>query len=441
MKYSQFNSLLPYEGDKYSLYNSFNNNVIFLDPVLKELLEAGISEGIDNLQEIYPAFYEHLIDNKFLVEESLNEVEAVKKISTGVDESLRFYTLTINPTMNCNFKCYYCYETHIKKSRMEVGEIQRIQKFIDNTASKKELEEFTLSFFGGEPLLYFNRNVIPVIDHFLISCKINNKAGNIAFTTNGYLINQEFIDYFDSKDIKCSLQITLDGYREEHDKVRYVSKTKGSYFEIIKNVKLLIQNHFFVTLRINYTDDNLEDTNKIPLDFADVADDIKEKYLIFDFHRVWQNDQLDDLNLMLDKNLAAIRDDGFNAKGTYSPNNVYDSCYADKRNSVVINYNGDIFKCTARDFETVNRAGYIDEEGGLVWENDYLERRMSAKFRNKPCLSCKIMPLCNGGCSQHAMEHGEEGNDYCIYYGDENEKNKVVNTKIQDIVRENLQEA
>lgn len=115
------------------------------------------------------------------------------------------------------------------------------------------------------------------------------------------------------------------------------------------------------------------------------------------------------------------------------PNNVVNSCYADKRNSVVINYNGDIFKCTARDFTKAAREGYIDEQGELVWENDSLERRMNIKFKNKPCLSCKILPICNGGCSQHAMEN--LGKDYCMYDGDEAEKDKVVSAKISEIMR------
>lgn len=440
MKYSQFNSIMPY-NEKFALYNSFEQKVIFLDPELKELLEAGIFEGIKNLENVHPSFYEYLSSNSFLIENDIDEVEKVKMISKEIDENPTTYMLTINPTMNCNFKCWYCYETHIKKSKLENDDIEKINKFVNSTTENKKLEHFTLSFFGGEPLLYFNRNVTPLIDHFTNACVKKNIAYDIYFTTNGYLINEDFIYYFKSNNIKCSLQITLDGYREEHDKVRYVSKNKGSYIEIINNVKLLIKNHFFVTLRINYTNDNLPNTNKIPLDFLDIEQDIKDEYLKFDFHRVWQNDQVDDLNLILEKNISEIREDGFVASGTFSPNNVQDSCYADKRNSVVINYNGDIFKCTARDFETKNRAGYIDDDGVLIWENDYLERRMKAKFNNKPCLTCRIMPLCNGGCTQHAMENIDAGTEYCVYHGDDGEKNKVVKTKVKEIVDGNLQEA
>lgn len=433
MKYSQFNSILPY-NDKYALYNSFEQKVIFIDPQLKELLEAGIVEGIDNLLQIHPDFYNHLSENNFLVENQTDEVAKVKKISKEVDENQDNYELIINPTMNCNFKCWYCYETHIKKSRLEDVDSEKIKKFIHNTASKPNLKNFSLSFFGGEPLLYFNKNVTPLVDYFVSSCKENNKQYIVSFTTNGYLINQEFIDYFKKNKIKCSLQITLDGYREEHDKVRFVSKTKGSYFEIVNNIKLLIKNQFYVTLRINYTDENLENTSKIPSDFLDIDQETKDNYLNFNFQRVWQNKAEDDLHLVLDEKMDSIKLDGFMADSHMSPNSVLNSCYADKRNSVVINYNGDIFKCTARDFETKNRGGYINEDGELIWENDYNNRRMNAKFNNKPCLTCRIMPLCNGGCSQHAFEYLDTGNEYCVYNGDEKEKDKIIITKVKELV-------
>ncbi|HSC36833.1 MAG TPA: SPASM domain-containing protein, partial [Chitinophagaceae bacterium] len=255
---------------------------------------------------------------------------------------------------------------------------------------------------------------------------------HVSFTTNGYLINQEFVDYFKNKQISCSLQITLDGYREKHDLVRFVSAKKGSYTEIINNIRLLVSNGFVVRLRINYTDKNIEDTYRIAEEFADIDPALRNSCLMFDYHRVWQDSKVDDLNIVVDDNIEKLRDNGYNVMHK-SPNNVRDSCYADKRNSAVINYNGDIFKCTARDFTTVQRAGFVDDDGNLIWENDYLNKRMAVKFNNKPCLSCRIMPLCNGGCSQHALDHLGNG-DYCVFFGDEGEKDKVVKSKVEEIL-------
>ncbi|VDH03006.1 radical SAM/SPASM domain-containing protein [Bergeyella zoohelcum] len=432
MKYSQFNTMLPYDGG-YALYNSFENKVIFLEYELKEILHAAVQEGIESLATVHPEFYAYLVQENFLVENDVDEIQKVKDISIKVDNNHRMFFLTINPTMNCNFKCWYCYETHIKDSKFEVSD--SIKKFISHQTSQPEMETFTLSFFGGEPLLYFKKDVVPILDHAVEECTKNNISLHISFTTNGYLIDEYFIEYFVKKNLHIGLQITFDGYGEEHDKVRFVNQKKGSYKEIVRNIKKLLEySHFFVRARINYTNENLQNCHKIIEDFNTVPREIRENNLLFDFHRVWQNDQLDNLSEVLKDNESRMREQGFKTSATYSPNNVQDSCYADKRNSVTVNYNGDLYKCTARDFLPENRVGFLSEEGELIWENNSLERRMQSKFNNAPCLKCKILPLCNGGCSQHAIEHLEIGDEYCVYHGDENEKDKVILTKIEEIV-------
>ncbi len=434
MKFSKHNTIIPY-NDKFALYNAFHQRVLFLEPTLKDILKAAIIEGVDNLDEIHPTFYQYLKEQEYLIEINIDEVEMVKELRNSIDYNHNDFFLTINPSMNCNFKCWYCYETHVKGSSLNETMIDSINKFCSATLQKKSLKNFTLSFFGGEPLLYFKRDVQPIIKHFIKEAAATTVTYGIAFTTNGYLINQDFIDFFKNNKITCSLQITLDGYGEKHDLVRFVSAKKGSYTEIINNIKLLINNDFFVRLRVNYTDKNITDTYKISDEFNDISKDIKSKNLVFDFHRVWQNAKIDDTDILVDENVSKIRSNGITVFTSKSANNVRESCYADKLNSAVINYNGDIFKCTARDFTTTKRAGYLTQNGELIWEDGYLTKRMDAKFNNKPCLICKIMPICNGGCSQHALEHLDV-EDYCIYQGDENEKDKVVRTKIDELLNE-----
>jgi uncharacterized protein len=57
---------------------------------------------------------------------------------------------------------------------------------------------------------------------------------------------------------------------------------------------------------------------------------------------------------------------------------------------------------------------------------------MNIKFKNKPCLSCRILPICNGGCSQHAIEMS--GQEYCIYDGNDIQKDIVVLRTIETIL-------
>lgn len=435
MKYSQFNSVIPYEN-KFTLYNSFTQKFLIIEPLLKDLLEAARHEGVDSLAEIHPTFYDYLKKEQYLVDSETDEVQKVRDLVAEVDENVDSFLLTVNPTMNCNFKCWYCYETHIKKSSLHVDMVDKIGFFIEKIVRKPQMRFFNMSFFGGEPLLYFDRDVVPLIVKLQQECAMHSVDYAVNFTTNGYLVNDDFINFFKLNGITPGLQITLDGYKEQHDKVRYVSSSKGSYEVIIQNIKKLLLNSFPVRLRVNYTSENIEDAYKIAEEFQDIPADLKKEYLLIDYHRVWQDSKVDDIGVIVNKNIEHIKKEGIQVKHM-APNNVRESCYADKRNSAVINYNGDLFKCTARDFTTAKRAGFLSDEGDLIWEDDYLEKRMKVKFNNKPCLTCRLMPICNGGCSQHALEAlGEK--EYCVYYGDDMLKDEVVKAKVDEII-ESLQ--
>ena len=104
MKYSQFNSIVQMD-ENFAMYNSFTQKVIFIEEVLKDLVEAAKLEGIDNLIDYHPTFYDYLIKEEFLIPDNVNEVDKVREVSRLVDNDETVYHLTINPTMNCNFKC------------------------------------------------------------------------------------------------------------------------------------------------------------------------------------------------------------------------------------------------------------------------------------------------------------------------------------------------
>jgi uncharacterized protein len=431
MKFSQFNSFVPFEENR-ALFNALYQKVIFIEPSLESLLKAAIAGGIDGLKFQHPSFYNFLIEQQFIVDDFTDEIGAVKRLVEQIDGDQSSFFLMINPNMTCNFKCYYCYETHINKSRMSPAVADKVKKFISNTVDKTSIETFRLAFFGGEPLLYFKKDVAPIIDWYVTKCRSKGLSPSISFTSNGFLADQDLVDFFQARNLSCSFQITFDGFADQHDQVRFNSGGRGSYSKIIENVRLLIRNGFFVRARINYTDENLARAYLVAKDLCDLEEHLKRDFVLFDFHRVWQNYTGADVSALLKENINKVLSYGFEVSNSYAMDNVAQSCYADKMNSAVINYNGDLFKCTARDFLHAKREGFIDEEGELVWENGSLERRMDSKFKNPPCLKCRILPLCNGGCSQHAVEGSER--EYCIFNGVGTEKDKVVESKIREIM-------
>jgi len=47
-------------------------------------------------------------------------------------------------------------------------------------------------------------------------------------------------------------------------------------------------------------------------------------------------------------------------------------------------------------------------------------------------MECKILPICGGGCSQHAVEN--ENVDYCVFDYDEEAKMRIVKNKFLSII-------
>ncbi len=426
MKVSFYNIFFTYE-DKIIGYNSISDNFIILEQILYDLYKSSISENrIQDLPNYHETFYNDLLSNGFVIEDSKDELELIKNISYETDFNEENFELIINPTMNCNFKCWYCYETHIKKSKMTEDTIKNIIKYVENILVEKKgkLKNFKLDWFGGEPLLYFQSTILPLLENIVPKMKDNDINFSSNFTTNGLLINQNILDL--CKKYRVNLfQITLDGHRDRHNKVRYISKTKGSYDEIVNNIKLCLKNNFFVSIRINISEETVKDLLKIIDDFKDISENEKQ-YMSFSFHEVWQEEK--NLTVDISEIVDIYRGNGFicSYKGERSAS-IKNSCYADKLNQAVINYNGEVFKCTARDFNSESKEGILNSEGTITWNDKFQKRIYDLRFKNKPCLECKILPICNGGCSQHKLEH--EGKDYCIFNYDNSAKLEIIKQK------------
>lgn len=401
-------------------YNLFNDKYVILEEDIKELfLAAEKHNEIDQLKEIHPEFFTYMLEEGFILENTVDEFSKVVELSKQIDNNEDEFLLFINPTMNCNFKCWYCYETHVKDSKMDSFTIDKTIQLIDQvTFGKENLKMFAVSWFGGEPLLYFDKVIVPVLNQAKSILESRNIELVTGFTTNGLLFDQGKIDFLKNFNVQ-EIQITLDGYKENHDRVRFISETKGSFDKIVGNIIRLAKNKINVVVRINCSDKNMQDIDKI-MELFSAQDDKIKSYLTFTYHKVWQLESSleNDVRHYIDK---------YKGSGFYVDGAVFDSvrgsCYADKKNQAFINYNGDVFKCSARDFTISNRLGELNSEGIIDW-NSEANVRENAKFKNKPCQTCSILPICGGGCSQAAYEN--LGKDYCVNDFDEGKKMAIV---------------
>jgi len=407
---------------KKSIYNSYINisesqGLIFCASsdefvvLTSEMLTAVKNKSPEEIASLYPTLYKQLCTTRAYVDTSVSEEEELAERIREIDNRDDVFRLNINPTLDCNFNCWYCYENHVVGSKMDSKTIESVKRLITNIYGRDKIKQVIISFFGGEPLMQFDKVVKPIICHVIREAEQTNKTFSIGFTTNSYLLTDEMISYL--KDKNVSFQITLDGGRKYHNKTRYTRSGKGSYDKILGNIKKLTENEISVNMRINYTHENLQSVKNIINDASDFSESQK-KFINVDLQKVWQEaDDSDENRAELVRLIKLFQSGGFLVTSAVPHNHVYGSCYGDKRNHLVVNYNGDIFLCTARDFSPESRAGYLSGEGEPVWENDALEKRMSCKFIKPVCKKCRIAPVCGGGCRQQALEHlNEEGCQY-----------------------------
>lgn len=195
----------------YLLYNSFNNKFILLNNVRYEKYKK---ENILELEQSDPVLYKSLVDNQYIVPDDFDEREIVLFRKKRMQFDTSMYQVMVNTTLDCNLNCWYCYENRIAGSFLKSEVIEAIKKNIEQEYIKTSYRILKLSFFGGEPFLYF-RGIKEILDFARNFCQVNQLDLIAEFTTNAILITESIIDYL--KNFECQFQITLDGDRIHHN--------------------------------------------------------------------------------------------------------------------------------------------------------------------------------------------------------------------------------
>lgn len=427
MEWSQYNEFIPHETDKEKvhIYNFFHLKMLTLETELAQMVRDNIGR-IDNLSNIHPELYGVMVKEKFVVSNHHEESLACAKSITEHLKSDKNIRITINPTLDCNLHCWYCYESLQKGSSMSSSVIEGIVKFIENKAQSETLQTIQLSFFGGEPLLNFNKVAKAIIDEANIICKENNKLLSIHFTTNGVCLTKKVVDTLLTYKCPVGFQITFDGNKALHNKVKSLANGKGVYAIVLQNVIYTLSKGCTVTIRCNYTAENI-------LSFYDLIKDLKPYHLYpnlrFSFHKVWQENEGNDLHEKERSLKTAIKDLRIQTNLRSSFDKSINFCYADYLHNYVVNYNGDIYKCTARDFTSKNRIGILDKDGNIHIDTDSI----SFLGISDHCVHCRVLPLCTT-CSQKRKESPLEMclNPNLIMYASEN-----IRRHFQDIRNKN----
>ncbi len=356
-------------------------------------------------------------------------IEDDKKYDFYYYEMVRFNTrnynqtilpLTIAPTTACNFDCPYCFEPKIHPQTINEQTIGQIEEFVK---SHKLVDSIDLTWYGGEPLLAFDK--MRTI-YSMLTANDMPKINSHSIITNGYLINDEIIEFFKISNLN-TIQITLDGIKAHHDATRCLKKSQKPTFNIIldnidKIISCLPKVH--IDLRVNINKQNYTD-------FIELFHYFKQKYPTSTAINVYPGlirEETSDKCSMCHSSFKSrdlvelysiFKENGINT--ALFPQKRHKGCMAHMLNAYIIGPEGEIYKCwndVSNPDMVIGNINTIKLNGGAR----LIKFMTQAIPFNDVCKECQVFPLCDGGCSylryRNLFNNGQF--DICSPYKDLN---------------------
>jgi uncharacterized protein len=422
MKASRYNRLFRSEDGMWLAFNSWSTALAEIDPEQKDfvvaLLEAPDTTPCETSEQ--RGIREALLRAHFLIHDEDDELATAKADLLRDRFRVDQLHLTIAPTMDCNFRCDYCFEEHLKVS-MSKHVQDRLQEWTHARLDTAKL--LAVCWYGGEPLL---PRAFPVVERlsegFMELCRSRGARYEAQLVTNGFFLDRPRMERLRELGVG-KVQVTLDGPPEQHDRRRHLQGGRGTFDRILQNLKECVDLAEF-QVRINIDARNSMDAlrvveilvehglgDKTRAYLAQVTHDgaacgnIQELcYSSSDFARM----EVEVYREAARRGLPLARYP-FRLAGAF--------CTADRLNGYVVAPNGLLFKCWHE--VTMNPERSI---GSLLDEQQSFQRSNEDKWLNwdalsKPgCRSCDVMPMCHGGCPLEAMRHPERDRGACEHF-------------------------
>lgn len=399
---------------EYLLYSTLTTSMVTIEKdVYEDIFE-------NRFFEKHPDYCEALEEMGFLFKGGKDfqskQLESIRKALLEAEHGIT--SVTIAPTMECNARCYYCFENGAQKGRMTLETADKAADFLIENCKEKELY---ISWFGGEPLMAVD--IIDRINGKLVDAGIHVESN---FTTNGILINDNIIKLLKKWNV-IRVQVTIDAIGEKYNRIKnYTLDIENPFEQVMRNVELLISNSFNVHLRVNYQIESFEEVSKtmkylhnrfgeednIYLYSAPIEDPEHRKSMKFSeeegetFLKTvklaadcgYINDEINYRDLK-------VTDDYYDELGQYMLAPFPANCYMINKDRFVIDDLGILYKCQ-------KHLGRKEYSCGDVFSgpkrNKIYYHYSTEKLKDKKCATCEILPICQGGCNANRLLYGEK---------------------------------
>lgn len=394
--FSNYNCIIDFSDDSFLLYNSFSNSFVELPAELKE--KIGNTKMITDSNLFDKKTYRLLKKIGAIYEGTKDKQINSLKLRHGnrTFVQTKQIILTILPTLECNFRCSYCFEF-----QNQVFKSQRMSKNIQDLLIDKICHYYekgykiSLAWFGGEPL------VASDIIHY-ISSKLNFMGVEFDATmiTNGYLLTPEIIGVLKDWNIN-KIQVTIDGDEYTHDARRMLIDGGKTYQVIMNNLKYLKKSNQEIDVSIRI---NIDKTNEIM--YSHIATIIERELPGMYYYPGFVTSGCSLCNGNVFTNHIEKADfyieqykEYDNLSLTYFPSFNSGHCMATNFNSWIVGPEGEMYNCQAEVGLKSKVIGNLKDN--TISDMDYVSEFMVgvSPFENEQCRKCFALPICGGGCA------------------------------------------
>ena len=338
-------------------------------------------------------------------------------------------------TSACNLSCDYCFEGHCPK-HMTLETAKKTVDFLCGNCKENEAASFV--FFGGEPMLMFDRIIVPVTEY----SKTLGRQVNFTMTTNGTLLEHEKLKFLKENNIR--FMISFDGLKDVQDAGRPMKCGKSSYELVTKNLRDIQGSGDFYTVRgtlhkswIDRMFETILFMEELKVPAYHLLPNVWEKWNEQDLQKLqdqlWQYEEyiincfrngrkpllFTEYSAGFWRITAAVRKQQRRTIHTCLPEA---RCGMGVRGSCSIDPNGDMYGCHHINPMTRESVWYI----GNVYDGADESRIQNLialydkdKLGNSHCEACPLDGVCDGGCTPtNAMVTGnvnEVPETFCLW--------------------------
>ena len=343
--------------------------------------------------------------------DELKALDAMGRLSSA---SIPFVNLTICPTMECNFRCPYCYVSEGKvEGIMSSGVQDDILALAERMVDASRAKTLAVRWYGGEPLLA--PSVIENLSTRLMKLAESRGIGYKAWMfTNGYLLTQDIADMLG----RCKVEkvyITLDGIGSVHDRTRPLAGGGSSFDRILRNLREQ-RLPFHVNVRHNLHDGNKDQAEKLKKLIRQIAEESKNDLQYYGADVRDYFSEVKDVQMLSAEDYSDLVKERY---GGHISRSHGIHCDANTMWSVGVNPKGRLFKCwefpndeqmsfgSAATWKPEDPIGTADQPDEFTkYFTDFLP------LQDPECRECKWLPVCLGQCAVLRFRH--EG--HCLFW-------------------------